>query len=69
MIPVQSSNIDAVDYDPTCSKLTVRFKNSGVYIYDKVSQEEFEGLISAESVGKYLNKVIKNDNHPYTKVA
>lgn len=56
---VTSSNVDEVAYDPENKLLYVRFTNKSIYSYDGVSQEVFDGLLTAESVGKYLNANVK----------
>lgn len=61
MVRVVSSNIEAVGYDEGRLILTVRFKNGSVYEYYEVSNEIFEGLLLADSVGKFHNEYVKNE--------
>jgi hypothetical protein len=58
-IPVNSSNVAEVGYDPSANTLEVLFKNGGLYQYFDVPQAVYEELIQAASVGKYLNTQIK----------
>jgi len=58
-IPVSSSNVATVGYDSETQTLIIEFNNGGVYQYFDVSQDIYEALISADSVGKYLNANIK----------
>jgi hypothetical protein len=58
-IPVSSSNVATVGYDSKTQTLEIEFNNGGVYQYFDVSQEIYEALISADSVGKFLNANIK----------
>lgn len=58
-IPVSSSNVATVGYDSETQTLEIEFNNGGVYQYFDVSQDIYEALISADSVGKYLNANIK----------
>ena len=52
MVPVQSSDIRAVDY---CDGvLTVSFHNGGLYQYTGVPRHVFDGPLSAPSKGRYL---------------
>jgi len=67
MIPVVSSNVDSIGYDPDTQTLRVRFNNGSVYDYMNVPAMEFEQLRSAPSVGSYLNRNVKG-NYPYQKV-
>ena len=58
-IPVASSNISSVGYDPTSSILEVEFNSGSIYQYLNVPQSEYEGLMNAGSKGRYLNRNIK----------
>ena len=58
-IPVASSNISSVGYDPTSSILEVEFNSGSIYQYLNVPQTEYEGLMNAGSKGRYLNRNIK----------
>ena len=66
MTKVESSNVQAVGWNDGI--LFVQFKNDSIYQYDNVPEDEFQGLVNAESVGRYLNTNIKG-NYNYTKVA
>lgn len=57
--PVNSSNVQEVGYDEPTQELQVRFKNNSLYRYIGVPKVEFDNLLGAESVGKYLNANIK----------
>ena len=66
MIPVVSSNLRAVDYNPLNGTLTIAFHNGRIYEYYNVPQDIFEGLISAPSKGKYHYRYIKH--YPYCRI-
>ena len=66
-VAVSSSNLSSVGYDPDSQTLEIEFHHGGVYQYAGVPREVFEGLISAESQGKYFHANIKN-RYPYTKL-
>lgn len=63
---VDSSNVSEVAYVEDSRTLCVRFANGGLYTYSDVSPDNYHGLVGAESVGRYLNAVIKA-LHPYDK--
>lgn len=66
--PVKSSNIDAVGYSKdNLDELYIRFKNGVVYCYNKVPDDIYEGLMAAESKGKYFTENIKGV-YEYRKV-
>lgn len=58
--PVQSSNVQAVGYDPQARRLAVQFKGSGgIYHYDGVEQSDHDKLIGAESIGSHFSQHIR----------
>lgn len=59
-IPVASSMIHSVGYDPENQTLDVEFNNGSVYSYGGVPQSEYDNMISAQSVGKYFVQNVKN---------
>ncbi|MDM8127586.1 KTSC domain-containing protein [Paraclostridium benzoelyticum] len=59
MIPVSSSNLVSVGYDPQSMTLRVQF-NSGTYDYYNVPKNIFDGLLAATSKGSYHHSFIKN---------
>lgn len=60
MIPVNSSNISAIGYDPELRTLTVRFKSGDAHCYEDVSHDHYHALMNADSVGKYFHLHIRN---------
>ena len=55
---VNSSMIAAAGYDPETYTLVVLFNNGKAYQYQDVPPEEFQGLMDAESKGKYMRSQI-----------
>lgn len=55
-----SSTIDATGYDSGSQTLAVRFKSGDVYHYFDVPHELAQGLVDADSAGKFLHANIKN---------
>jgi hypothetical protein len=66
MHPVSSSNITAVGYDAENQTVYVQFLNGSTYAYKGVPEHEFENLLTAPSVGSYLNRNYKNV-YPYER--
>lgn len=56
MIKVVSSNVVAVGYKE--NDLYVDYK-SGSYVYKNVPKKVYDGLVSAESKGKYMHANVK----------
>lgn len=63
---VDSSNVQSLAYVEDHETICVRFKNGGLYTYMGADQNTYTGLIHAESIGKYLNNVVKA-MHAYTR--
>ena len=66
-IPVTSKNLRSIGYDPDSQTLEVEFNAGTVYQYADVPSGEYEGLMSADSKGTYLNMSIKG-RYSYTKL-
>lgn len=59
LLPVESSSLDAVGYDPARKRLYVRFRSGYTYAYDEVAKSVFDDLLTADSKGRFLNQEIK----------
>ncbi len=66
MKKVTSSTIDSIHYDPDTKLLEIQFKSGGTYHYSDVSQEAYDALDNAESVGKHFHSHIRG-KHAHTK--
>lgn len=61
MKEVESSNIKAIGYDSEENRLYVEFLSNGnVCMYADVSQAVADGLMAADSHGKYLAQNVKS---------
>jgi hypothetical protein len=58
--PVSSSNIRSIGYDEDCQVLEIEFNDGSIYQYSGVPSSEYDGMMSADSKGKYLHANIKN---------
>ncbi|MBI1979887.1 MAG: KTSC domain-containing protein [Elusimicrobia bacterium] len=67
-VPVQSSNLASVGYDPTNSTLEVEFRHGGIFQYFGVPQYVYDGLLSASSKGTYFDQHVKKAGYSYTRV-
>jgi len=66
---VDSSNIDAVAHEGNV--LGVRFNSGAEYHYDNVPPELHDEIVTAASVGRSFNALIKSrpEDYPFRKVA
>jgi hypothetical protein len=60
MLPVQSSNIEAIGFNDESGTLYVQFHGGSTYSYANVPAEVVQGLIGAASKGSYFAQKIKN---------
>lgn len=68
MTPVSSSNVASVGYSAADETVYVRFiSGNSLYAYQGVPAHEFENLLSAPSIGSYLNRCFKNV-YPYERI-
>lgn len=58
-VETDSSNINRVAHHAASKTLAVEFRNGGLYTYADVDEPTYYNLIGAESIGRYLNQVIK----------
>ena len=65
MLPIESSAIEAIDYEPTRHKLLVTFSGGATYSYAGVPAAKWKALLAAESKGRFINGEIK-PHHPAT---
>lgn len=57
--PVESSNLEAIGYDPASRTLAVKFKNGTLYHYADVPASVWEGLQGASSAGRFYSAMIR----------
>ena len=68
LIPVRSSALEAIGYDPATMTLYVAFHEGMVYAYSCVPPEVHATMLRAESVGQYLEGTINRSNYPFQRV-
>ncbi|MDR7420837.1 MAG: KTSC domain-containing protein [Armatimonadota bacterium] len=65
--PVESSSLSSVGYDPERSLLELEFHGGRIYQYFAVPRRTFEELMTAASVGAFVNRCIK-PRFPFRRV-
>jgi hypothetical protein len=66
-LPVTSSNIKTLHYNPKLSVLIVEFNSGSIYSYSNVENHIFNNFNNAISAGKYFNSTIK-PHYNYTRL-
>ena len=64
MLPVYSSHVDQIGYEPSTSELHVKWQDGKVSIYSDVSAQKAKQVMGSWSVGKALTEQVKNV-HPH----
>jgi KTSC domain len=58
-VPVDSSSLATVAYDPVPATLRIEFRDGTVYHYFRVPTEVHQALLHASSKGRYFNLAIR----------
>ena len=58
-LPVYSSAIQSIGYDPEQQLLEIEFQRGAVYRYYDVPPEIHQALITAESIGRYYEAEVR----------
>jgi hypothetical protein len=58
LVKVDSSMIYAIGYDEQDQVMEVVFKRTGIYRYQNVPKDVYEGLMAAGSKGSYMRDTI-----------
>ena len=66
-IPVSSTNLASVGYEPMSMVLEIEFVGGRIYQYFDVPESEFQQLMRAESHGTYFSANIRN-TYRYTRL-
>lgn len=67
MVPVVSSNVHAVGYDPDHHDLYIEFNNGGRYVYHGVDKSVHESLMRSSSKGSFVANYLRG-RYPYQKL-
>lgn len=65
---VESSLIAAIGYDEENQLLYIQFHGNSVYVYYGVVNYVYDGLMKANSKGKYFREYIRNGGYKYTRL-
>ena len=65
-VPVSSTNVASIGYDPATLTLELEFTNGSIYQYFDVPQSLYEELMSSPSIGKAVNMLVRQ-NYRFAK--
>jgi hypothetical protein len=67
VVPVDSSWVSTVQYDAKTKALRLTLDDGSVYTYYNVPESLYQRIITASSVGKIINSVIKTGFFPFVR--
>ncbi|WP_035803357.1 KTSC domain-containing protein [Kitasatospora mediocidica] len=68
LVPVRSSDLAAVGYDPIASLLEVQFLDGRAYQYSGVPAVVHQRLMTAPSKGRYFDRFVKRARYSWARV-
>jgi hypothetical protein len=69
-LPVDSTVVAAVGYDPASRVLELEFRSGGhVYRYFEVPPEEYQSFLGAKSKGAYLDQRLKGARYRFERMS
>lgn len=60
MLPVSSSNVEAIGFDKDERAIYVRFLSGGLYRYLDCDEKLYSSMLEALSMGRFVNKYLKS---------
>lgn len=66
--PVSSSNLASIGYDAPQRVLEIEFLTGSVYQYFNVPQDIYDGLMAADSHGRYFEANVKKAGYSYKRI-
>ena len=71
LMPVRSSNVEAMGYDGETARLVIAYAAGGQYAYAEVPADVWTGLLTChlagQSIGRYLHQHVKGV-YAYTRL-
>jgi len=69
LLPIRSSMIATIGFDPSLEKLVVQFQNGKVYEYNGVPEGTFVAILTdEESHGKAFVRLVRSKAFPFKEV-
>lgn len=59
LVPVVSSDIAAMGFDPVMNEMQIQFRTGRIYSYANIPQDLYNSLVTAPSIGSFFATFIK----------
>lgn len=66
LIPVQSTHLAQIGYDPDAMTMQIMFKNGSLYAYSNIDPETYSAMMNSGDVGRYFTEIIKPQRYRYS---
>jgi hypothetical protein len=66
LIPVQSTNLAQIGYDPDTMIMQIMFKNGSLYAYSNVEPDTYNAMMTSGNPGEYFASIIKPQRYRYS---
>ncbi len=70
LIPLSSTNLRAIGYDPDTMTMQIQFNNGSLYSYANIEPQTYEDMMASGNPGEYFATIIKPQRvrYAYTRV-
>lgn len=65
LVPVQSTNLSHIGYDPDTMTMQIQFRSGGLYAYANVEPDTYNAMMSSGDPGRYFAEIIKPQRMRY----
>ena len=65
LVPIVSSNLSQIGYDPDTMTMQIMFKNGSLYAYQNVEPETYQTMMDSGNPGEYFASIIKPQRQRY----
>jgi hypothetical protein len=65
LVPIQSTNLRAIGYEPDTMLMQIQFSNGSLYSYQNVEPETYQALVTSPDPGKFFAEIIKPQRYKY----
>ena len=65
LVPIQSSHLAYIGYDPDSMTMQIQFKNGSLYTYQNIEPETYNAMMGSGDPGKYFTDIIRPQRNRY----
>lgn len=65
LVPIASTNLSMIGYDPDTMTMQIMFKNGSLYAYENVEPDTYNAMMTSGDAGRYFAEIIKPQRQRY----